>query len=150
MEIPRQKRAGVQFLVVAWGLSLPTGAAAPSFAADAPAPPTLTLAGDPAIAFQGGYIKFSEQVSGLVVGSRESKQLFGMGDVLYIRVLPDANVNVGDRLTLYPPTKQVYHPVTRAPLGQLIVVLGILHAATESKVHARLTIYEDACDSSST
>src|SRR2546422_6458291 len=45
-EIPRQKRAWVQFLVVAWGLSLPTGAAAPSFAADAPAPPTLTLAGD--------------------------------------------------------------------------------------------------------
>src|SRR2546425_10915863 len=118
MEIPRQKRAWVKVLIVAWGLSLPAGAATPSFAADAPATPTLTLAGDPAIAFQGGYIKFSEQVSGLVVGSRESKQLFGMGDVLYIRVLPDANVKVGDRLTLYRPTKQVYHPVTRAPLGR--------------------------------
>ena len=147
MEIPRQKRAWVQVLVVAWGLSLPAGAATPSFAADAPAPPTLTLAGDPAIAFQGGYIKFSEQVSGLVVGSRESKQLFGMGDVLYIRVLPDANVKVGDRLTLYRPTKQVYHPVTRAPLGQLMVVLGILQVATESKENVVSTRIERAFES---
>src|SRR2546422_9034655 len=133
MGIPRQKRAWVQILVVAWGLSLPAGAVTWAFAEDAPAPPTSTLAGEPAIAFQGGYLKFSEQVSGLVVGSRESKQLFGMGDVLYIRVMPDANVKVGDRLTLYRPTKQVYHPVTRAPLGQLMVVLGILQVATESK-----------------
>ncbi|TLY34469.1 MAG: hypothetical protein E6K57_00925 [Nitrospirae bacterium] len=147
MEIPRQKRAWVQFLVVAWGLSLPTGAAAPSFAADAPAPPTLTLAGDPAIAFQGGYIKFSEQVSGLVVGSRESKQLFGLGDVLYVRVAPDANVKVGDRLTLYRPTKQVYHPVTRAPLGRIMVVLGILQVATESKENVVSTRIERAFDS---
>src|SRR6266571_3765822 len=117
MEIPRQKRAWVKVLVVAWGLSLPAGAATPCFAADAPAPPTLTLAGDPAIAFQGGYIKFSEQVSGLVVGSRESKQLFGMGDVLYIRVLPDANVKVGDRLTPEVPAKQT----TSGPLTGMIV-----------------------------
>src|SRR3989454_10295878 len=133
MEIPRQKRAWVRVLIAAGGLSLPAGAATPSFAADAPAPPTLTLAGDPAIAFQGGYIKFSEQVSGLVVGSRESKQLFGMGDVLYVRVLPDANVKVGDRLTLYRPTKQGDHPATRAPLGQLMVALGTLPAAPESQ-----------------
>src|SRR2546422_4091251 len=120
-------------MMAAWERILLTGAAAPSFAADAPAPPTLTLAGDPAIAFQGGYIKFSEQVSGLVVGSRESKQLFGLGDVLYVRVAPDANVKVGDRLTLYRPTKQLYHPVTRAPLGRIMVLLGILQVATQIK-----------------
>jgi len=105
------------------------------------------LAGDPAIAFQGGYIKFSEQVSGLVVGSRESKQLFGLGDVLYVRVAPDANVKVGDRLTLYRPTKQVYHPVTRAPLGRIMVVLGILQVATESKENVVSTRIERAFDS---
>ena len=147
MEIPRQKRAWVQVLVIAWGLSLQAGAATPSFAADAPGPPTLTLAGDPAIAFQGGYIKFSEQISGLVVGSRESKQLFGMGDVLYVRVLPDANVKVGDRLTLYRPTKQVYHPVTRASLGRLMVVLGILQVATETKENVVSTRIERAFES---
>src|SRR2546428_12154650 len=147
MEIPRQKRAWVKVLIVAWGLSLPAGAATPSFAADAPAPPSLTLAGDPAIAFQGGYIKFSEQVSGIVVGSRESKQLFGMGDVLYIRVLPDANVKVGDRLTLYRPTKQLYHPRTRAPLGQLIVDLGILQVATEIHEHVVSPRLERAVES---
>src|SRR5207245_11804621 len=67
-------------------------------------PPTLALAGEPSIAFQGGYIKSSEPVSGVVVGARDFKQLFGLGDVLYIRVLPAANVRVGDRLTLYRPS----------------------------------------------
>src|SRR2546427_13205296 len=99
MEIPRQKRAWVKVLIVAWGLSLPAGAATPSFAADAPAPPTLTLAGDPAIAFQGGNISFSEPVSGLVVCSRESKQLLRLADVPCGPGLPSANVTGGARLT---------------------------------------------------
>src|SRR3989475_367356 len=147
MRIPRQKQAWVQILVVAWGLSLPAGAVTRAFAEDAQAPPTLTLAGDPAIAFQGGYLKFSEQVSGLVVGARESKQLYGMGDVLYIRVTPDANVKVGDRLTLYRPTKQVYHPVTRAPLGQIMAILGILQVTTDTKENVVSTRIERAFDS---
>ena len=69
MGIPRQKRGWVLVLIIAWGVSLPAGAAIPAFAEGTKAPPSLPLAGDPAIAFQSGYIKFSEQVSGLVVGS---------------------------------------------------------------------------------
>ena len=147
MGIPRQKRAWVQVLVIAGGLSLPAGAVTPAFAEDAPAPPTLTLAGDPAIAFQGGYIKPSEQVSGRVVGARDFKQLFGMGEVLYVRVLPDANVKVGDRLTLYRPTKQVYHPITRDPMGRIMVILGILRVTTETKENVVSTQIERAFDS---
>ena len=147
MEIPRQQRAWVQILVVAWALILPAGAATLSFAEDAPASPPLAMAGDPAIAFQGGYIKFSEKVSGLIVGSRDFKQLFGMGDILYIRVLPDANLKVGDRLTLYRPTRQVYHPFTQAPLGQIMAVLGILQVMTEVKENIVTTRIERAFDS---
>jgi peptidoglycan-associated lipoprotein len=147
MGIPRQKRAWVLCLIIAWGVSLPAGAVIPAFAEEAKAPPTLSLAGDPAIAFQSGYIKFSEQVSGLVVGSRESKQLFAMGDLLYVRVLPDANVKVGDRLTLYRPTKQVYHPVMRAPLGRLMAILGILQVMTETRENVVTTRIERAFDS---
>ena len=144
---PRQKRIWVQVLVVVWGLSLPAGAVTPAIAEDAPAPPTLTLAGEPSIAFQGGYIKSSEPVSGVVVGARDFKQLFGMGDVLYIRVLPEANVKVGDRLTLYRPTRQVYHPVTQAPLGHIMVILGILQVTTEPKENVVSTRIERAFDS---
>src|SRR5437870_5791694 len=129
---PRQKRIWVQVLVGVWGLSLPAGAVTPAIAEDAPAPPTLTLAGEPSIAFQGGYIKSSEPVSGVVVGARDFKQLFGMGDVLYIRVLPAANVRVGERLTLYRPSRQVFHPFTQARLGHLMVILGILQVTTET------------------
>jgi peptidoglycan-associated lipoprotein len=147
MGIPRQKRGWILVLIIAWGVSLPAGAVIPAFAQEAKAPTTLPLAGDPAIAFQSGYIKFSEQVSGLVVGSRESKQLFAMGDLLYVRVLPDANVKVGDRLTLYRPTKQVYHPVMRASLGRLMAILGILQVITEAKENVVTTRIERAFDS---
>ncbi len=147
MGIPRQKRAWVQVLVIAGGLSLPAGVVTPAFAEDAPAPLNLILAGDPAIAFQGGYIKPSEQFSGRVVGARDDKQLFGMGDVLYIRVLPDATVKVGDRLTLYRPTKQVYHPITRAPMGRIMIILGILQVTTETKENVVSTRIERAFDS---
>ena len=144
---PRQKRIWVQVLVVVWGLSLPAGAVTPAIAEDAPAPPTLTLAGEPSIAFQGGYIKSSEPVSGVVVGARDFKQLFGLGDVLYIRVLPAANVRVGDRLTLYRPSRQVYHPFTQARLGHLMVILGILQVTTETKDNVVSTRIERAFDS---
>src|SRR2546422_9354746 len=130
---PRQKRIWVQVLVVVWGLSLPAGAVLPAIAEDATAPPTLALAGEPSIAFQGGYIKSSEPVAGVVVGARDFKQLFGLGDVLYIRVLPAANVRVGERLTLYRPSKQVYHPFTRARVRHLMVILGILQVTPEIK-----------------
>src|SRR5207245_10301736 len=100
---------------------------------DASAPPARSLAGDPSRACQGGYIKSSEPVAGVVVGARDFKQLFGLGDVLYIRVLPAANVRVGERLTLYRPSKQVYHPFTQARLGHLMVILGILQVTTETK-----------------
>src|SRR5256886_9968010 len=144
---PRQKRIWVQVLVVVWGLSLPAGAVTPAIAEDAPAPPTLNLAGEPSIAFQGGYIKSSEPVSGVVVGARYFKQLFGLGDVLYIRVLPAANVRVGDRLTLYRPSRQVYHPFTQARLGHLMVILGILQVTTETKDNVVSTRIERAFDS---
>lgn len=143
----RQKRIWVQVLVVVWGLSLPAQAVTPAIAEDAPAPRTLTLAGEPSIAFQGGYIKRSEAVSGMVVGSRDFKQLFGLGDVLYIRVLPAANVKVGDRLTLYRPSRQVYHPFTQAPLGHLMVILGILQVTTETKDNVVSTRIDRAFDS---
>src|SRR5437867_3113365 len=144
---PRKKRTWVQVLVVVWGLSLPVGVVTPAIAEEAPSPPGLTLSGEPSIAFQGGYIKSSEPVSGMVVGAREFKQLFGLGDVLYVRVLPAANVRVGDRLTLYRPSKQVYHPFTGARLGRLMVILGILRVTTETKDNVVSTRIERAFDS---
>src|SRR5437773_1845710 len=144
---PRKKRTWVQVLVVVWGLSLPVGVVTPAIAEEAPSPPGLTLSGEPSIAFQGGYIKSSEPVSGMVVGAREFKQLFGLGDVLYVRVLPAANVRVGDRLTLYRPSKQVYHPFTGARLGRLMVILGILRVTTDTKENVVSTRIERAFDS---
>src|SRR5207244_11841237 len=94
MGIPQQKRAWVQVLVVAWGLSLAAGAVTPAFAANAQAPPTRALVGDPAIAFQRGNLKLSEHVSGLVVVSRARKTLLGLGEVQVIRDMTEAKEQV--------------------------------------------------------
>src|SRR2546426_2967561 len=91
---PRQKRIWVQVLVVVWGLSLPAGAVTPAVAEDATAPPTLALAGEPSIAFQGGYIKSSEPVAGVVVGARLLTPLLGGGCALHLRAAPAAREGV--------------------------------------------------------
>ena len=101
-------------------------AADENLAKDAPASPPTKLSGDPALAFQGGYILAREQVSGTVTGSRESKTLFASGDVLYVRFMPDVDIKMGDRFTIYKSGKPVYHPITRAYMGRLIAILGIV------------------------
>ena len=107
-------------------------AADENLAKDAPASPANKLTGDPALAFQGGYILPKEQVSGTVIGSRESKTLFAGGDVLYVRFMPDVESKVGDRFTIYKSGKPVYHPITRAYMGHLIAILGIVEVISPS------------------
>src|SRR5207245_9214642 len=63
------------------------------------------------------------------------------------RVLPAANVRVGERLTLYRPSRQVFHPFTQARLGHLMVILGILQVTTETKDNVVSTRIERAFDS---
>src|SRR5437660_6726017 len=94
--------------------------------AQAPAavPPNQTsfLAGDQATAFHSGYLRQQEQVTGKVLRGREDKQLFGQGDSLYLKMGLNADVRTGDLLTLYRPTRQVYHPASREPLGRIIAI----------------------------
>jgi outer membrane protein OmpA-like peptidoglycan-associated protein len=91
----------------------------------------FTLVGDQALAFQGGYIlPHHEQVTATLLGTREIKNLFGAGDVLFIRFTKPGDYRVGDRFTLYRPDHVVFHPVTNAMMGHLIKILGIVEVTT--------------------
>lgn len=91
----------------------------------------FTLVGDQALAFQGGYIlPHQEQVTATLLGTREIKNLFGAGDVLFIRFTKPGDYRVGDRFTLYRPDHVVFHPVTGAMMGHLIKILGIVEVTT--------------------
>ncbi len=96
-----------------------------------PANPLKLLTGDQATAFHSGYLRQQEQISGSVLRGREDKQLFSQGDVLYLRMGLNADPRTGDLLTLYRPTRQVYHPASREPLGRLMAILGILEIVKE-------------------
>jgi peptidoglycan-associated lipoprotein len=99
-----------------------------------PPSPANTLVGEQALAFHSGYIhQHIEQVSGKVIRARESKQYYSRGEILYLKLGQNADAKVGDLLTLYRPSGQVYHPITRENMGKLIVILGVLEVAKEPR-----------------
>lgn len=121
---------GVLVALAYGGILLGSGAIA--LAQSAPSTSARELAGEQAIAFQSGYVQaVPEPVSGVVIGAREAKRLYGQGDPLYLRLAPTADVRVGDRFTLFRPTTHMYHPVTRDYVGRMVVILGILEIAKE-------------------
>jgi peptidoglycan-associated lipoprotein len=96
---------------------------------ESPKQPDL-LIGSQAEAFQGGYVLPTEQVSGTVIGAREVKKLYAYGDILYVRFRPGSEMKVGERVTLYRKTDEVYHPVIGQYIGRVIATLGVLEIST--------------------
>jgi hypothetical protein len=88
---------------------------------------------DQASAFQGGYIIPAEKVVGSVIGARERKTFFGAGDTLYIRFIRNIDVRPGDWVTAYTMTNAVFHPLTKAYMGRLVKIIGILEITSEPK-----------------
>jgi|GEM_PF-838318 len=85
------------------------------------------LASEQVLAFQSGYIQASpEPSSGVVIGARETKQKYGEGDLLYLRLAPTTDAKVGDRFTIFRPNKPIYHPITRAYMGRMVTIMGII------------------------
>lgn len=125
---------GVFFAMAYVGMLLGSGAIAlaentPPKSASSPA---IKLDLDQAMALQSGYVQaFPEPVAGMVIGAKETKRLFGQGDILYLRLAPTTDAKMGDRFTLFRPTTHVYHPITRDYVGRMVVLLGILEIARE-------------------
>jgi len=71
-----------------------------------------------------GYILTGQSPAGVVVGSRDGRELNGQGDPAYLLPMEGAQPRVGDRYTVYRSVHKVYHPVTGQYLGDLIRILG--------------------------
>jgi peptidoglycan-associated lipoprotein len=125
------KREWVNVLVVVLGAAILSGSGSAAFAASAS--PATKLQGDQAVAFQGGYIlPTPEPIAATAIAPREAKQLFSYGDVGYLKIKPTTDVKVGDQLTIFRSVKQIYHPLTREYMGQMIRVLGVVEIIKES------------------
>ena len=133
--IPRKLEWGGVLLAMAYAGTL-LGSGAIALAETAPLQSASSPAGkmdlDQAMALQSGYVQaFPEPVSGVVIGARETKRLFGQGDALYLRLAPTTDAKVGDQFTIFRPSTHMYHPVTRDYMGRMVVLLGVLEIAKE-------------------
>jgi len=132
-----RKPEWVRVFVLVLGAGLWWGSATLAFAESAPSPsaivPATKLVGEQAIVFQGGYILSApEPLAATVIALREVKSLFSYGDIAFLKIKPTVDVKVGDQLTILRPVKQVYHPLTRAYMGQMIRILGVVEITRES------------------
>jgi hypothetical protein len=131
MQQRRHDQAWVTLRVTLLALCCLLGSGLPAMAQESSAVRSAELIGDQALAFQGGYIILSEQVSGNVTGARGvAKTLYGSGDVLAVRFTSEGGFKLGDQVTLYRPTVPVYHPITGTFMGRLVRILGILEITT--------------------
>jgi len=127
----------VRVLVLVLGAGLLWGSATLAFAESAPSPsaivPATKLVGEQAIVFQGGYIQATpEPFAATVIALRETKSLFSYGDIAFLKIKPTVDVKVGDQLTILRSVKQIYHPRTRAYMGQMIRILGVVEITRAS------------------
>jgi len=132
-----RKPEWVRVLVLVLGAGLLWGSATLAFAESAPSPsaivPATKLVGEQAIVFQGGYIQATpEPFAATVIALRETKSLFSYGDIAFLKIKPTVDVKVGDQLTILRSVKQIYHPRTRAYMGQMIRILGVVEITRAS------------------
>ncbi len=132
-----RKPEWVRVLAVVLGAGLLWGSVTLVFAESAPSPsaivPATRLVGEQAIVFQGGYIQASpEPIAATAIAARETKSLFSYGDIGFLKIRSTVDVKVGDQLTIFRPVKQVYHPLTRKYMGQMIRILGVVEITREA------------------
>jgi hypothetical protein len=131
---------------------VPPGGPVAAAPAPAPAPPTETpqrIGGPPRgrtgfTLRQTGFVEEHElRVAGRIVGSKEEKQMLGTLDEAYVEFPTENRPKVGDRFTIYKPTRTVKHPLTGERLGEMVEIFadGEVRAVTDGGI-ARVAIVD--------
>jgi hypothetical protein len=72
-----------------------------------------------------GFVDEGElKAAARITGSREEKLMLSHGDQAYVEYPSDHPLHVGERYTVYKVERPVVHPVTHAPLGYVVLILG--------------------------
>lgn len=130
---------------------VPPGGAAPA-AAPAQAPSDLPTSrivgrargGNGLFLRQNGFVEPGELArAGRIVGSKEEKIMLGTLDEAYVQYKADKPFQVGERYTIYKPTREVKHPVTGKLLGHMVEIFGEgeVRAVTDGKI-ARVALVD--------
>ena len=93
---------------------------------------------------QTGFVEPGELAqAGKIVGSKEEKLMLGTLDEAYVKMTADRTFQVGERYTVYKPTRPVKHPITGKLLGHMVEIYGDaeVRAVTDGKI-ARVAIVD--------
>ena len=95
---------------------------------------------DPNLILSSGYILSNQTSTGVVVGALGNQEMLSQGDLIYIRPGEGSSPQRGDRLIVFKRVKKVKHPKTRAKMGELIRINGVLEVRSvqEETVSARI------------
>ena len=93
---------------------------------------------------QNGFVEPGELAqAGKIVGSKEEKLMLGTLDEAYVKTTADHPFQVGERYTVYKPTRPVKHPITGKLLGHMVEIYGDaeVRAVTDGKI-ARVALVD--------
>ena len=72
-----------------------------------------------------GFVEEGElSQSSRISGSREEKIMLATGDQAYVEAPREKPLHVGERYTVYKIEREVTHPVTKAKVGYVVLILG--------------------------
>ncbi|MCU1280657.1 MAG: Peptidoglycan-binding lysin domain protein [bacterium] len=93
---------------------------------------------------QTGFVEPGELAqAGKIIGSKEEKLMLGTLDEAYVEFKRDKPFQVGERYTIYKPTRAVKHPVSGKLLGHMVEIFGEgeVRAVTDGKI-ARVVLVD--------
>jgi len=93
---------------------------------------------------QNGFVEPGELAqAGKIIGSKEEKLMLGTLDESYVQYKRERPFQIGERYTIYKPTRAVKHPITGKYLGHMVEIFGEgeVRAVTDGKI-ARVAIVD--------
>ncbi len=61
---------------------------------------------------------------GIVLESREGKNMMSAGDILYMTLKTGESIAIGDKYTIFRPGEEIRHPVTEKRIGRKYNIIG--------------------------
>lgn len=73
-----------------------------------------------------GFILTNEQALGTVVDSVDNRVLLTKGDLIFVKMVDPAAVQIGDTYGLYQRGEEIIHPESKQPVGTMMYNLGFM------------------------
>lgn len=84
-----------------------------------------------------GFISLKEvSAAGAIIEAKDKRLLLNSGDEVYISFKDRDKVSVGDRFTIFVVGREIAHPVTGRPMGNIIDILGSVDVISKGSVIA--------------